>query len=81
MKVFPTAQEARKKASTIITENDQFQAEEVFEFINNAISKGEYTMTFYSALRNNVKELLKTLGYKIEDQSNQRDGSQFKISW
>jgi len=75
------AAEARKLSEAAISADDEVQFEEIAICIVSAINKGSTEIWFYENLRPNIIKNLKAKGYKVEDATNQRDGSQFKISW
>lgn len=80
MREYPTAAEARKISNSIENTLDQEQTDAVFELIEEAAKYGSFTINIRIQLRKNVIEVLNTLGYKVENKSNQFD-TLFKISW
>lgn len=75
------AAEARKLSEAAISADDEAQFEEIAILIASAINQGSIEIWVYENLRPNIIKNLKAKGYNIEDATNQRDGSQFKISW
>lgn len=75
------AEQARRMAEDNIDLVSKTQREEIFDLIQKEISKGSFSCFYYKNLKNETIEHLKKLNYKVENQSNQFDGSQYKISW
>ena len=76
-----SAEEARVKAKDGISEKEKEQLAEAERSITSAVKNGEMWCYCYRWLNPKVIEKLQDLGYVVQNQSDQRDGTMFKISW
>ena len=76
-----TAKEAREKAAQSADSAMKEQLLAVERCIGLAVNRGETSCRYDVALRGQTIERLQGLGYIVEDQSNQRDGMSYQISW
>lgn len=75
------AKEARELAiktrdNLIATELEKIEAQ-----IDSAIKSGKTSTSYYQRMSIEAKQKLKDLGYDVKDQTSQRDGVIFIISW
>ena len=75
------AKEAREKATSIKYGIDLSQYKKVMEKIEEAVKKGQLSVSYYSSLTHTVIEQLKAEGYKVISHHNQRDGTTININW
>lgn len=76
-----SAKEARELSETSLSSEALYELEQVNERIQAAINNGYYGCWYYRYLPDQAVKKLKTLGYKVSNQSNQREGDCFKIEW
>lgn len=76
-----TAEEARALALDNISEHDRAELKAAEDSIKQAIENGKMSCYCYKWLGVKVISELERLGYKVKNESNQRDGTMFEISW
>lgn len=74
-----SAEQAREKQKQVNSERELRQLKEIEEKINNDIKKG-YTY-YYESLEPTVFKQLQSLGYKVNESFEQRDGTLITIKW
>lgn len=75
------AADAREKARNTISRETGIQLLEAEKSINEAINKGQMSCYCYKYLAEQAVNKLSELGYSVQNQSDQRNGTMFKISW
>lgn len=80
MNIIP-ASIAREQANKSLRENTNGTLSKIMEQVQKGYMKGEFKIFFYETIPNNVQDILKQEGYKIDNLSDQRDGICYKISW
>lgn len=75
------AREARKLSETSLSSEALYELEQVNKCIQTAINEGYYSCWYYRYLPDQAVRKLENLGYKVKNQSNQRDGDCFEIEW
>lgn len=76
-----TAKEAREKAENSISDKTKEQLLAAEHCIESSVKNGEMKVWCDKHLGKQTIARLNELGYKVEDHSNQKDGSTFLISW
>lgn len=76
-----TAIEARKKAENSISYETKQQLSAAERLVGRAIENGEMKCWVHAHLGKQAIGKLEELGYKVENRSDQREGSLFLISW
>ena len=76
-----TAEEARAIAFDKMSQRDKSELKAAEDSINQAIENGKMSCYCYKWLGVKVISELERLGYKVKNESNQRDGTMFEISW
>lgn len=76
-----TAEEARALALDNKSENDRAELKAAEDSIKQAIANGRMSCYCYKGLGTKVIAELERLGYKVKNESTQRDGMMFEISW
>lgn len=76
-----TAKEAREKAENQISDKTKEQLLAAENCIKRAVEDGEMKTWCNTYLNKQAVEKLNELGYKVENQSSQREGTSFLISW
>ena len=74
------ASEANKETTKNITEFLTTEMTEIEKRIINAIKEGKYSICYSGYLKQETKDALKRLGYKVETGS-QYNESYYSISW
>jgi hypothetical protein len=74
-----SAQDARKQKEELNSVEERQQLENIEAAIKRDIKKGY--IYYYEQLQNTVSAELKRLGYKVEYECTQRDGSITTIRW
>jgi hypothetical protein len=75
------AYQARKKTESVLKELERSQIEQVNSVIENAVSKGQFTVNCHFYIREIVLLNFKSLGYKIEKLTSQPNDHEYEISW
>ena len=75
-----TAEEARARTWSSISEASNTQLQIVMEKINKAINDGEYRCSVGGTISNRVEEILTKKGYKVS-RGSQYNESYMNISW
>lgn len=75
------ADDARKKSSGNVSDTCKLELQAAMKVINNAINEGMTRCWCYTYLHKQCLGELRKLGYKITNNSNQRDGDLFEIVW
>lgn len=76
-----TAKEAREKAENQISDKTKEELATAEYCINSAVQSGDMKCWCGKYLGKRAIGELEKLGYKVENHSNQMDGSTFLISW
>ena len=76
-----SARGARNLSETSLSSDALYELEQVNECIHDAINKGYYRCWYYRYLPDQAVRKLENLGYKVSNQSTQREGDCFKIEW
>ncbi len=75
------AKEAKEKAKSCISEETNIQLLEAEKSINEGVADGKEFCYCYKYLGKQAISKLEELGYRVQNLSDQRDGTMFKISW
>lgn len=75
------ASEARKQARDSTSETTTLELLAAENSIKKAVDEGKFSCWCYTYLHDQAISNLKTLGYKIRDCSDQREGALFEIKW
>jgi chorismate mutase len=75
------AKEAREKATSIKNGINSAQYKKVMEKIEEAVKKGQLSVSYYSSLTHTVIQQLKSEGYEVISHYDQRDGTTININW
>lgn len=75
-----TAEQARERTWSSISEASNKQLQIVMEKINEAIDEGEYTCSIGGTISKRVEEILTKKGYKVS-RGSQYNESYVNISW
>lgn len=75
------AEEARMRSQSGIDGRSQKGLDAAEDAIRRAVLNGDFSCWCYEFLTPKAVDRLMGLGYKIENRSNQRDGTMFLISW
>lgn len=75
-----TAEEARARTWSSISEASNTQLQNIIEKINEAIDNGEYRCSVGGTISNRVEEILTKKGYKVA-RGSQYNESYVNISW
>lgn len=78
--VIQTAEEAKEKATEMRLQKINDELKSIAERINQAVSKGEMSCCIDGYVDGEVKDKLKTLGYKVTSGSKYNE-SYVNISW
>lgn len=76
-----TAEEARAIALDSMSQRDKSELKAAEDSIKQAVANGRMSCCCYKWLGVKVISELDSLGYKVKNESNQRDGTMFEISW
>lgn len=76
-----TAKEARENAGNQISNKTKEELFSVEQCIKSAVESGYMECRCYNFLGKQSIGELEKLGYKVQNNFNQRDGSEFLISW
>lgn len=76
-----TAQEAREKVREIKEAEAHQQRKEIESEIQSEVKKKGSFIWWLSPIATEVKDELIEAGYKITNESNQKEGTCFRISW
>lgn len=76
-----TAEEARAIALANMSQRDKAELKVADNSIKQAIEDGRMSCYCYKWLGTKVIAELERLGYKVKNESNQREGTMFEISW
>ncbi|WP_053983407.1 hypothetical protein [Niameybacter massiliensis] len=76
-----SAEEARALTIGGKSEREKQQLEAAYRNIKQAVKNGSMWCYCYEWLNPPVIAELENLGYRVQRQSDQRDGTMFKISW
>lgn len=76
-----TAEEARAIALDNMSQRDKSELKAAEESIKQAIEDGRMSCYCYKWLGVKAISELERLGYKVKNESDQRDGTMFEISW
>lgn len=78
---FMSASEARKQSQEILEQLDNELVKKVNNCISKAVKEGAYSCWCYDYLNENFCEALRRKGYKVKNESCQREGNMYEISW
>lgn len=76
-----TAKEARNQTVNNLSSTDEYLLDSVSKSITKSINDGKYYCYVYETLTPRVISQLANIGYITTNQSSQRDGEMFKITW
>jgi len=75
------AHEAREKSLINISKDTVSELLSAENSINKAVGEGKESCWCYTNLHEQTLQELRKLGYKVTDNSDQRDGIMFEIKW
>ena len=75
-----TAKEAHEKSAKVYDKKIEARLDEVFDWINSAIARGEFQICIDGNLPLEVKKRIENLGYTVNTGS-QYNESWFTVSW
>lgn len=76
-----SAKEARELAENSLSSEALYDLAQANECIQDAINEGKYHCWCYQYLHDQAVRKLENLGYKVTNQSSQREGDCFEIEW
>jgi hypothetical protein len=78
---FLSAEEAKKRTDFNRDAHEKTSLMEIDRAIESAIRRGDYRAFYYSEMPKNVFTLLQRSGYRVTNNSSQKDGECYEISW
>lgn len=81
MEDYITANEARERSKSNITYDTKMELKCVYDTINLAINKGEFSCEYFSPIHEQSKKILSRNGFTVTNHTNVYDGDLYRITW
>ena len=75
------AQEARRRATTVLEGKNKEQYDEIMDEIEIAVYEGKFYINYYAKILAGVDLKLREEGYEINSHHDQQDGTTNTIKW